>query len=460
MTEPLRTLRTAWDIWRTGRAGGPAIASRQRARLPELVTFARERSPYYRRLYKGLPARVTDVRQLPVVTKPELMRNFDEWVTDPAVTKEEVEAFVADESLVGSPYLGHYLAATTSGTTGDPAIFLHDEGALAVYNAIGYVRAMPALLSRHELSRLLRGGARAAAIYATGGHFFAVAVLERRLRVRPWRARMQRIFSVLAPLDELVGDLNAFGPAMLASYPSMLEVLAREQQAGRLKIRPVMVSAGGETLTPEVRGRIEAAFGCPVRDVYGSSEAVGVTYECGQRWLHVSADWYVLEPVDEDYNPTPPGEPSRTVLVTNLANRVQPIIRYDQGDSVTVRADACPCGSPLPAIRVVGRTNDTLSFRTVKGREVRLLPLALGTVIEETPGVRRFRAVETAPRVLSLRLDAEPGANLEKVWEAVASRLKEYLSALGLDRVSVERSTQQPQPNPASGKFRQVWAEA
>ena len=201
--------------------GGPAIASRQRARLADLVGFARERSPYYRRLYKGLPARIADVERLPVVTKPELMRNFDEWVTDPEVTRENLERFVADETLVGSPYLGRHLVATTSGTTGDPAIFLHDEGALAVYNAIGYVRAMPALLSRHELRRLLRAGARSAAVYATGGHFFAVAVLERRLRARPWRARIQRIFSVLAPLDELVGDLNAFGPALLASYPSM-----------------------------------------------------------------------------------------------------------------------------------------------------------------------------------------------------------------------------------------------
>lgn len=387
------------------------------------------------------------------------MENFDEWVTDPEVTREDVEAFVADYSLVGSPYLGRHLVATSSGTTGDPAIFLHNEGALMVYNTIGYLRAMPAVLSWHELRRLLRSGARAAAIYATGGHFFAVTVLERRLRARPWRAKLQRIFSVLAPLDELVGDLNTFRPALLASYPSMLDLLAREQEAGRLRIRPVLTSAGGETLTPEVRDRIEAAFGCPVRDVYGSTEAVGITYECEYRWLHVSADWYVFEPVDEDYRPTPPGEPSHTVLVTNLANRVQPIIRYDQGDSVTLRPDACPCGSPLPAIRVVGRTNDTLSFRTDEGGEARLLPLALGTVIEETEGVRRFQAIKTAPKVLSLRLEAEPGADLRRVWEAVTSRLKEYLWAQDLSGVNVERSWELPHPDPVSGKFRQVYAE-
>ena len=72
--------------------------------------------------------------------------------------------------------------------------------------------------------------------------------------------------------------------------------------------------------------------------------------------LHVSADWYIFEPVDRNYRLVLRGEPSHTVLMTNLANRVQPLIRYDQGDSVTLRPDACPCGSPLPAIRVVGRT--------------------------------------------------------------------------------------------------------
>ncbi|HEY6685606.1 MAG TPA: hypothetical protein VI094_05285 [Propionibacteriaceae bacterium] len=51
---------------------------------------------------------------------------------------------MSDASLVGTPYLGRYLVATTSGTTGTPAVFLHDETAMAVYNAIGYTRAMPA----------------------------------------------------------------------------------------------------------------------------------------------------------------------------------------------------------------------------------------------------------------------------------------------------------------------------
>jgi phenylacetate-CoA ligase len=62
---PYNMLRITQDVWRVGRIGAPAIAARQQERLAELVAFARECSPYYREHYKGLPSRMSDVRQLP-----------------------------------------------------------------------------------------------------------------------------------------------------------------------------------------------------------------------------------------------------------------------------------------------------------------------------------------------------------------------------------------------------------
>ncbi len=56
--------------------------------------------------------------------------------------------------------------------------------------------------------------------------------------------------------------------------------------------------------------------------------------ECAHGLFHVNSDWYILEPVDEDYRPVAPDVGSHTVLITNLANRVQPLIRYDLGDRV------------------------------------------------------------------------------------------------------------------------------
>lgn len=79
-------LEIAWKARRDERKGPQAIIARQQARLAELVEFARKCSPYYRSLYAGLPAHVSDVCLLPPVTKPELMQNFDGWVTDWAGT--------------------------------------------------------------------------------------------------------------------------------------------------------------------------------------------------------------------------------------------------------------------------------------------------------------------------------------------------------------------------------------
>ena len=315
------------------------------------------------------PKRLSEIGQLPVVTKAELMSHFNDWVTDPSVTRAQIEAFLADPGNVGRDFLGRYVVCTTSGATGIPAILLHDHTALVVYNVLGYARSLPALLlSPGPVWALLRGRGRLAAVFVTGGHFLGNTMMARRIRKMPWRARMQRIFSALAPVAELVSDLNAFQPVVLGGYPSALETLAREQQAGRLHIHPVLINAAGETLSTAKRQLIGTAFGCRVGNYYGSSEAVGLTYECAAQRLHVNSDWYVLEPVDEHDRPVPPGQLSDGVLVTNLANRIQPIIRYQMGDRVTMDADPCPCGSPFPSIHVVGRTDDILTFPTPRRR--------------------------------------------------------------------------------------------
>lgn len=450
------------DVWRAGAATPAAIDARQRERLRDLIAFARARSPYYRKLYRDFPLEIDDLRALPVVTKPELMAHFDEWVTDPRVTKAGVEVFAANASLVGKRYLGRYVVWTTSGTTGRPGIFLQDPRAISIYSLLvllrGYSWMSPALIVRS----LLYG--RLIALVATGGHF-AVAEwfeqLRRQLRLLPFVQRRVRVFSILMPLGELAGQLNDFQPTLLIGYPSVLKLLAEEQHARRLHIAPVYIGIGGEEVEPELREQVAEAFQCVVRDNYGASEFIVLGYGCAHGWLHYNADWLVLEPVDAEYQPTPPGQPSHTVLLTNLANRVQPLIRYDLGDCVTLKPDPCPCGSPLPAIHVSGRQGDILRLRAPSGATVAILPLAIGAVVEETPGVRRAQVIQTAEDTLTVRLevaaDTEPPL---AVWERMERRLCDYLTAQGLPAMTIVRSPEPPQPSPTSGKFRQVWREA
>ena len=196
-----------------------------------------------------------------------------------------------------------------------------------------------------------------------------------------------------------------------------------------------------------------------MRDAYGSSECFSDAFECEHGWLHNSDDWVILEPVDEAYQPVPAGQPSYTVLLTNLANRVQPVIRYDLGDSITMRPDPCPCGSPLPALRVTGRRSAILHMQAPTGARIAILPLALSTVIEEVPGVHRFQVIQKAAVTLRIRLEVLPGAEPSQVWDTVASNLRAYLSAQGLPSVVLEHDAVPPQRDLVSGKFRHVWSE-
>ena len=253
----------AWDVWRAERGGPEGIARRQQARLAELVEFARSSSPYYRRLYRDVPDEVTDLGQLPRAGKRELMANFDDWVTDPHITLAKLRSeLLADVSRLGTLYRGKYLVVTTSGTTGEPAVLVHDRLSWVVVNLVVRVRERRALVRAAEVRALLRHGARAAALVAGGGHFAGVVLTESARRRASIIARRVRVFSVLRPLPDLVAELNDFKPTLLYGYPSAMAQLAAEQQAGRLRIRPVLAISSGENLSAAGRATIESALGC------------------------------------------------------------------------------------------------------------------------------------------------------------------------------------------------------
>lgn len=453
-------LRTVWDTLRAEHGGGSTITRLQHERLQRLVRHARTASPYYRSLYQGLPARVTDPRVLPPVAKRDLMAHFDDWVTDPDVTLAGLRRdFLSDLSLVGRPYLGRYHVFTTSGTTGEPAVLVHDRESWQVLHIVARLRARRALRAWHLMPDVARRGMRSAVLFATGGHYGGVVLAESVRRRSPLLARRVRVLSVLRPVEELVAELNEYQPTLLSAYPSALALLAEEQIAGRLRINPLQAITAGEAMTDEYRRVIDTAFeGLRVVQGYAASEAPGLAIMCDEGSFHVNTDWYLFEPVDENHQPVPAGTTSHTVLITNLANLVQPLIRYDLGDRVEVATAPCPCGSVLPAVKVEGRTNDVLTFEASEGRVVRVLPLALASVVEETPGVHRFQAIGAGPRTLTVRLEAQEGADPDEVWNAVEERVTAFLAAHGAAGVTVVRADEPPTVDARSGKFRQVWS--
>jgi len=442
------------ETWWTRSGGAAAVAAARAEHLAALLKFARAHSAHYRDRWCDVPADAP-LEAFPVVTKSELMADFDRWMTEASLTRAGVEAFLADRAHIGERFLGRYAVWKSSGTSGEPGIFVQDAAALSTYDAMIAVQLGAARLGARYASGVFGRGGKAALVAARDDHYASIVSWERQTRASPWLSN--KSFSVLDPLPQLVKGLNAYQPAFVASYPTMLMLLAEERAMGRLDIEPALLWSGGECMTSGTRADVENAFECPVVNEYGASEALSIAYGCSEGWLHVNADWIVLEPVDRDHRPTPPGKTSHTVLLTNLANRVQPLVRYDLGDSVTAKPKPCACGNPLPAIQVEGRRDDIVSMRATDGGTVRLLPLALTTVVEEAAGLHRFQILQTAADRLSLRLDPEEARDRDAAWSVASKALRTYLARQSLGNVAVTLERDLPAcADPRSGKLRQV----
>jgi len=293
-------------------------------------------------------------------------------------------------------------------------------------------------------------------VAATEGHFAGIATVERMRRWAPWMSGAVRALALLQPCAALVQELNLYRPTILATYPTAAEMLAEEQEAGRLRLRLREIWTGGEVLSEPTRLRVQRAFGCRVRSAYGASEFLPIAWECPHRTLHVNSDWVVLEPVDRQGRAVEPGTRSYSVLLTNLANRVQPLIRYDLGDAVTVHAERCACGSAFPAVSVAGRCDDALRLPARRGGgEVTVVPLALETVLEEGAGAHEFQIVQAADGSLTVHL-----GNHERSRRApVRAALRRYFETCEVGPVDIVVSRRAPMRDAASGKLRRVVCE-
>jgi phenylacetate-coenzyme A ligase PaaK-like adenylate-forming protein len=150
------------------------------------------------------------------------------------------------------------------------------------------------------------------------------------------------------------------------------------------------------------------------------------------------------------------GEAGTTTLLTNLANHVQPLIRYDLGDRVRLHPGRCACGSALPVIDVQGRVDDSLLLRDAHGHAVRLLPLALTTVLEDEAGVLDFQIVQHGERTLQLSVGVQQG---EQALQRSRSALAGFLRRQGLAGVRVQAHAGPAAVRGRSGKLQRVVAQ-
>lgn len=436
------------------------VARQQRdARFSALLQAASASPLYRQRLSRTHVSGINGLPTLEPVDKAELMQRFDEWATDRAVTRHAVEQFLGDSQL-GDAFLGRYLVWTSSGTSGKPGIFVQDECSLAAYEALDALRLRGPAAQTLPLPAW-SAGQRFAFVAASGGPFAGAVAIERLQRLHrspapwPWLAPSVHTFSVQTPLSQLTQQLQACQPTVLITYPSCAAALAQCQLEGAMRLHLAEVWLGGEQLSDGQRALLRRAFACPLRNNYGASEFFTIACECAHGRLHLNEDWVVLEPVDRQLRPVAVGAASHAVLLTHLANHVQPLLRYRLDDAVRFTGERCPCGCALAVIEVQGRSGHTLVMHDAQGRPVTLLPLALETAIEQGGQVTQFQLLGTAPDTLELRF--EPAmADAAAAYSRACTALRAFLSQHGLEAVHIVHGRQPPFREPASGKLCRV----
>jgi putative adenylate-forming enzyme len=437
-----------------GREQGPRaqLVAHQQQRLDVVVRHAASHSPFYRRWFAETGAPGTepvDHKRLPVLDKTLLMEHFDELVCDPRLRRDQLldrSGQLSRDRL----YLDRYRVLVTSGSSGRPGLFVYDpDGWRSIITQMLRSSSWAGLapsLPRQRVAWI--GGAGPSHVTRQAAATLSIGV--------------HRVLALPAtlPLPELVEALNQFQPTYLNVYPSVAMWLADEQQAGRLRLSPQILVTVGELRTPEMTQRLAGAFGVDPFDVYGSTEGLFGS-ECEHhQGIHLFEDTTLVENVDSDGRPVPAGQPGSRLLVTNLYNLVQPLLRLELTDVVTLDPDPCPCGRTLVRARTIhGRSDDLLPLPAHDGGWVAVHPLQFALLTRD-PEVREFQVVQDgqALRILvvpSLRV-AEGDDGLET---RLAQAVTQQLLRLGVHdpQVTVERRLELARS--AGGKLKLVTAD-
>jgi phenylacetate-CoA ligase len=428
-----------------------ALARLQERKLRDLLRAAAAGSPFYARLYRGIDLERAALTDLPTVTKELVQRHFDDAVTDRRLRLDEVQRFCrAPRPQEGPFYLGEFAVLQSSGTTGLRGCYVWDRAALADAVAVGY---------RQSNLGVAAGGQRIAAILQPDPTD-ATNVL---MNLVPASAGEKRILDIRRELPQLVEELNAFQPTLLAAYPYLLWLLAEAAREGRLHVRPQRITSSADVLTAGDRAAIRSAFGVEPYDYYCSTEVPYLAWECDAHdGLHVNADYVLLEPVDTDSRPVPPGTLGDKALVTNLSNRVLPLIRYEMSDQVEYATGPCPCGCLLPRIRTVaGRVEHVLSLPGAAGPRVRIIEEYVDDFVGRVEGVARYQVIQEAADRLTANVIARDSRPWEETRRAVQDSLEGCFLKYGVDPTRVQvvllRVAQLEPVEPGSRKVCRFW---
>jgi phenylacetate-CoA ligase len=389
----------------------------QRRRLNELLVYCNANVPFYRELFalRGVdPRKVSDVetlRERGIFTSKAIIRSAGESVLSCEFAKEELHN------------------SATSGSTGTPVLFYmsHDNWCLRMatkYRSedwIGKPLGTPATIIWGHKPGQTRSAKLKSSLY--------------------WRFQNYQFISAFDIGEDRLLDgiaaIKRFGSRYIESYVTVVYLMARLIE--RYRIEPPKLDgiiAGAEKLFDFQKEQIERSFRCPIFNRYGATEFSNIASECEKReGLHINVD------------DRPVAGSVGNIVITDLANRAMPLIRYKIGDKGVLTDDVCSCGRTFPMLReIVGRVSETL--KTEDGREIH--DMYFLWKLSRAPGLVRFRVIQDS--VTHIRVEIEHDGSIDR--EVTSRWIRDALKDLEQYNVSNTLEYVDAIPLTGAGKMR------
>ena len=275
---------------------------------------------------------------------------------------------------------------------------------------------------------------------------------QRAIRDKFMRTELMPAFQMNETnLDQFIARIRERRPKMLFGYPSAISHIAAHAKKRGIALNDLgvkVVFCTSERLYDHQREAISSAFSCPVANGYGSRDAGFIAHECPSGSMHITAEDIIVEIIDENGQQVQHGQAGE-IVVTHMATRDFPFIRYRTGDIAVMDDNPCVCGRGLPVLRdIQGRTTDFV--RANDGTVMH--GLALIYTLRDIPGIEAFKIVQESLELTRVLIVPSKACN---VSAAISRIQRDFTARLG-DGVQIAVELLTEIPLESSGKYRYV----
>lgn len=381
------------------------LVEMQEEKLKELVKDAYEKTVFYKRKFDKADIKPEDIRTLDDLKKLPLTEYIKDFVATPV--EEKLMVPMEDVAVIWN----------TSGTlSGSPQLVLmsREEHREIVSLVIRFLY-LTGVTPEDTLFLLLSNDVWIMGIMELGAKlipgFGSAAVPDNQIK--------------------LIDKAKVTGVLTLPSY--ILPLVERGRSLG-IDIKNTSLRMGifvGEPWAESVRKKMEDEWGMTFYNAYGLAELPGRGGECLERsGIHVWADYSIVEIIDPETGKVLPSGEEGEIVITNLAGKTMPLIRYRTGDVAKILDQGvCDCGRTHPRISgIKGRVD-----HIIKVGDAKVLPSDVEEVLGRISGFSgEYQIIATRKaeqEALEVKAEYLEGVdNLKQLKNRLEEEIEVYLS--------------------------------